>query len=107
VENLQRAVDDAENGASDISSHARNVVTWSAFLGAFTLVGLVVGGAWSILSWQYTENNRLRKELTDLQIAVVKESVTRPELHEIMKELSDRFDKRIDKLEARILDLKK
>jgi len=82
----------------------QNVVTWSAFLGALTLVGLIVGGAWAILSWQYTENNRLRKELTDTRIAVVKDTVTKVELHDTLKEFSDRIDKRLDKLEVRLLD---
>lgn len=76
------------------------VVTWAALVSAVAIVLTIVGGSSAILNWLYTENNRLRAEITAVRIEFARTQVTRPELKEVITEITSRIEKRLDRIEA-------
>ena len=79
------------------------LVTWGGGLGSAIAIGVtVVGGAIAILNWLYTENNRMRSELTEARIAIVSQQVTKAEFYQAIKEVNERFERGFDRLEKRI-----
>ncbi|MFY9736482.1 MAG: hypothetical protein WAL02_15335 [Rhodoplanes sp.] len=79
------------------------LVTWGG-LGSAIAIGItVVGGAIAILNWLYTENNRMRSELTEARIAIVSQQVTKAEFYQAIKETNERFERGLDRLEKRII----
>ena len=88
--------------ASDKQSSGRAaIVTWGSLIAAGTLALAIVGGAIGILNWQYNESNALRKEVTQVQIDIAKNQVTKAEFKQSMQELTDKFDRGFEKLEKR------
>jgi hypothetical protein len=81
------------------------IVTWGG-LGAATAIGItVVGGALGILNWLYSENNRMRAELTAVRIEVASQQVTKAEFTQSVKELREQFERSFDRLEKRMGDV--
>lgn len=80
----------------------QTVVTWSAIVTAITIGVTIVTGSWSILNWLYRENNRLRAEVTEHRVQMAKDTVTRPELRDIMKEYFVQIDARLGRIEKRL-----
>lgn len=94
-------------------SHREAIVTWGSLIAAATIAFGLVGGATAILTWQYSESNRVRADVTSLQIEVAKNQVTKPEFQQSIKELkaefkqntqdlSERFDRGLDRIEKRL-----
>lgn len=88
-------------GDSAAKNNGRGLsVTWAALVAALSIGITIVGGAIAILNWLYTENNRLRAEITAVRIEFVRDQVTRPELKEALDEITTRIEKRLDRIEA-------
>lgn len=85
------------------SEAANKVVTWSALVAGIGVALTIVGGSTGILQWLYRENNELRKEIAAIRIESAQNQVTKREMQTIVGEMSSRLEKRLDRLEARIL----
>lgn len=85
----------------DAPSTRASIVTWGSLIAAGTLALTIVGGAIVILNWQYNESNNIRKEVTQIQIDMAKNLITKLEFKESMRELSEKFDRSFEKLEKR------
>lgn len=85
----------------DNLSGRATIVTWGSLIAAGTLALAIVGGTVGILNWLYSESNALRKEVTQVQIDIAKNQVTKSEFKQSMQELTDKFDRSFEKLEKR------
>ena len=74
------------------SSGRSSIVTWGSLIAAATIAITLVVGASSILNWQYTESNNLRKELTKVQVDIANTQVTKPEFQQSMQGLKSEFN---------------
>ncbi len=81
------------------SGRPSTAVTWSALVAAISLALLIIGSAVGILNWLYVENNHLRDQITALNVQIARDTVSRPELKEALRDLTRLIEKRLDRLE--------
>lgn len=79
-----------------------STVTWASLIAALTIALTIIGGAIGILNWLYTENNRLRAEITSVRVEIAGNQVSRNEFRESLKELAAQIDTRLARIEGKL-----
>lgn len=84
------------------SGHGSVVITWASLITAMTMALTIIGGSLGILNWLYSENNRLRGEITAVRIEVASNQVSKHEFKESLKDLAAQIDARLARIENKL-----
>lgn len=85
-----------------MTEQRKEVVTWASLITALTMAITIIGGAVAILNWLYSENNRLRGEITAVRIEIAANQVSKNEFKESLKELAVQIDARLARIENKL-----
>ena len=84
------------------SDHGSVVITWASLITATTMALTIIGGSIGILNWLYSENNRLRSEITSVRIEIAANQVSKSDFKESLKDLSMQIDARLARIENKL-----
>jgi hypothetical protein len=76
-------------------------ITWASIWTMLTLIGTITLGSAGILNWIYRELNAIRKDASEIKLAMAKEYVTLASLHEF----EQRIERSLVRIETRLDDM--
>lgn len=86
----------------EVTEQKSVVVTWASLITATTMALTIIGGSIGILNWLYSENNRLRGEITAVRIEIAANQVSKNEFKESLKDLAAQIDARLARIENKL-----
>jgi hypothetical protein len=73
-------------------------LTWASLWTVLSLLGTILFGSGAILNWIYRELNAIRRDASEIKVAMAKEYVTLSSLHEF----EQRIERSLGRIESRL-----